>query len=261
LPVVAVYSTFLQRAYDQTLHDICLQNLQVVFAVDRAGIVGEDGPTHSGIYDLSFLRHLPHLVIMAPKDENELRHMLKTAVCHPGPVALRYPRGRGLGVAWDPQLKRLEIGKGEVLREGKDLLLLGLGSMVSPCLEAAKRLEEEEGIRATVINARFLKPLDLTLIGGAVRETGKVLIVEENVLPGGFGSAVLEGLVDARIDLDGLRIERIGIPDAIICQGTMEGVRAKYGLCSDSIAARGKEMMKEPIPLPARRRSRRSGRD
>jgi len=256
LPVVAVYSTFLQRAYDQILHDICLQNLHVVFALDRAGIVGEDGPTHSGIYDLSFLRHLPHLVIMAPKDENELRHMLKAAICHPGPVAVRYPRGPGYGVSWDPELNPLKMGKGEVLQEGEDLLLLAIGSMVHPCLEAARRLQEEEGIRATVINARYLKPLDLTLIGGAVQRTGKLLIVEENVLPGGFGSAVLEGLVDGKIDLDGLQIERVGIPDTIICQGTMEGVRARYGLCAASIAARAKEMMQEAVSLRSRKLSK-----
>jgi 1-deoxy-D-xylulose-5-phosphate synthase len=254
LPVVAIYSTFLQRAYDQMLHDICLQGLHVVFALDRAGIVGEDGPTHCGIYDFSYLRHLPRMVIMAPKDENELRHMVKTAIGHCGPVAIRYPRGMGSGVTWDPELKCLEVGKAEVVEEGEDVLLLAIGSMVLPSLAAARILKEREGRGVAVINARFLKPLDMDLIEEMAKSTGKILIVEENVLPGGFGSAVLEGLADRGLSSKGLHIERMGIPDTVIGQGTMERVRAKYGLCAEAIAERLRQMAKDSAP-----RSLRSG--
>jgi len=243
IPVVAIYSTFLQRAYDQLLHDVCLQALHVVFALDRAGIVGEDGPTHSGIYDLSYLRHLPHLVVMAPKDENELRHMLKTAICYSGPIALRYPRGAGQGVAWDSELRCLEIGKGEVLEEGEDVALLAIGSMVYPCLAAARALREKEGIRAAVINARFLQPLDMELIEKMAKKVGKMVIAEENILSGGFGSAVLEGLVDRGSDLASLRIQRIGIPNVVIGHGPMDRIRARYGLTAEPIAQRVREML------------------
>jgi len=252
LPVVAIYSTFLQRAYDQLLHDICLQNLHVVFALDRAGIVGEDGPTHSGIYDLSYLRHLPHMVVAAPKDENELRHLLKTALCHSGPFTVRYPRGSGQGVKWDEEPKCLEIGKAEVLQEGREILLLAIGSMVHPSLQAARHLREKEGIEAAVVNARFLKPLDLCLIREMAQRTGKVLTVEENVLLGGFGSSVLEGLADSKADLAGLEIERMGLPDTVIAQGTMQGVRAKYGLCWEAIADHARRMIREHVPLKLR---------
>jgi 1-deoxy-D-xylulose-5-phosphate synthase len=242
----------LQRAYDQLLHDICLQNLHVVFALDRAGIVGEDGPTHSGIYDLSYLRHLPHMVVAAPKDENELRHLLKTALCHSGPFTVRYPRGPGQGVKWDEEPKCLEIGKAEVLQEGREILLLAIGSMVHPSLQAARHLREKEGIEAAVVNARFLKPLDLCLIREMAQRTGKVLTVEENVLLGGFGSSVLEGLADSKADLAGLEIERMGLPDTVIAQGTMQGVRAKYGLCWEAIADQARRMIREHVPLKLR---------
>jgi len=249
LPVVAIYSTFLQRAYDQLLHDICLQNLHVVFAVDRAGIVGSDGPTHSGIYDLSYLRHLPHMVVAAPKDENELRHLLKTAISHPGPFAIRYPRGPGRGVPADQELKCLEIGKAEVLEEGEDIVLLAIGSMVYPALQAAQCLREKEGIKAAVVNARFLKPLDLTLIEALAKKTGRMLTVEENVLPGGFGSAVLESLADLKVLPGGIQIERMGLPDAIIRQGKMQEVRARYGLSADSIATKALQMTRNRPPV------------
>jgi 1-deoxy-D-xylulose-5-phosphate synthase len=190
-PVVAIYSTFLQRAYDQVLGDVCLQKQPVVIALDRGGIVGEDGPTHHGLFDYSYLRHIPHLVVMVPKDEDELRHMMKTAVECPSPVVFRYPRGKGMGVEKSPVLQSIEIGKGEILREGEDILILAIGSTVYPSLNGAKKLEEA-GIRAAVINTRFLKPLDGDLICEWARKTGKVLTVEENVLQGGFGSAVLE---------------------------------------------------------------------
>ena len=181
-PVTVIYSTFLQRAYDQILHDICLQKLPVVFALDRAGIVGEDGETHQGLFDLSYLRHLPNLVLMAPKDENELRDMLFTAVEHPGPIALRYPRGRGQGVAFSSTLSKVPIGKAEVLRQGKDLLILALGACVYPALEAAKELDKQ-GFSATVVNVRFVKPLDESLILSLAAQHGRILTVEENVWP------------------------------------------------------------------------------
>jgi len=242
LPVVAIYSTFLQRAYDQLLHDICLQNLHVVFAVDRAGIVGQDGPTHSGIYDLSYLRHLPHMVVAAPKDEDELGHLLKTAISHSGPFAIRYPRGPGCGVPTARELRSLEIGRAEILEEGEDIVFLAIGSMVYPALQAAQRLREKEGIKASVVNARFLRPLDLNLIGELARRAGRMLTIEENVLSGGFGSAVLEGLLELKVPLQGIQIERMGLPDAIAHQGTMQEVRARYGLSADSIAEKALQM-------------------
>ena len=257
LPVVAIYSTFLQRAYDQLLHDICLQNLHVVFALDRAGIVGEDGPTHAGIYDLSYLRHLPHMVVGAPKDAEELGHLLKTAVCHTGPFAIRYPRGPVCGVATIGELRSLEIGKAEILREGEDIVLLAIGSMVYPALQAAERLREKEGIKAAVVNARFLKPLDSNLIEQLAKRVGKILTIEENVISGGFGSAVLERLADLNVPLEGIQIERMGLPDAITHQGTMQEVRARYGLSADSIAAKAVQMARNR-PLHRFRLDRRS---
>jgi 1-deoxy-D-xylulose-5-phosphate synthase len=226
-PVATIYSTFLQRAYDQILHDVCIQKLPVVFALDRAGVVGEDGETHQGLFDLSYLRHLPNLVLMAPKDENELRDMLFTAVEHPGPVALRYPRGRGQGVAFSSTLSKVPIGKAEVLREGQDLLILALGASVYPALEAAKELEKQ-GFSATVVNVRFVKPLDEPLILSLAAQHGRILTVEENVVAGGFGSAVLELLADR--DLFGLTVKRLGIPDIFVEHGTQAILRKKYEL-------------------------------
>ena len=237
-PVVAIYSTFLQRAYDQIQQDVCLQNLPVVFALDRGGVVGEDGPTHHGLFDFSYLRHLPNLIVMAPKDENELRHMVKTALQCPGPVAFRYPRGKGMGVEIDPVLRPLSVGKGELLREGSDVLIVAIGSTVVPSLRAADVLEEM-GIHPAVINARFLKPLDGDLIGGWAVRTGRVLTVEENVLQGGFGSAVLELLQEKGI-LD-VRVKRLGIPDCFVEHGPQALLRSKYGIDEEGIvnAARG----------------------
>jgi 1-deoxy-D-xylulose-5-phosphate synthase len=231
-PVVAIYSTFLQRAYDQVLHDVCLQNLPVVLALDRAGIVGEDGETHQGLFDLSYLRHLPNLVLMAPKDEDELRHMLYTAVAHTGPVALRYPRGRGVGVPFSSTLQKIPIGKAEVLREGEDLLIMALGPSVHPALEAADRLRER-GFSATVVNARFVKPLDENLILTLAARCGRILTVEENVVAGGFGSAVLELLADR--GLQGLTVKRLGIPDVFVEHGATDILRQKYGLDAPGI--------------------------
>jgi len=190
-PVVAIYSTFFQRAYDQIIHDVCIPELPVTLAIDRAGVVGADGPTHHGVFDLSFLRVIPNLVFMAPKDEEELRHLLYTAVHHPGPSALRYPRGSGEGVTLSSTYKRLEIGRGELLRKGSDILLLPVGNRVHPALRAAQGLQKL-GVDAAVINPRFIKPLDKELICDWAASTGKVITVEDNVRQGGFGSSILE---------------------------------------------------------------------
>ena len=231
-PVAAIYSTFLQRAYDQLVHDVCLQNLPVVFAMDRGGLVGEDGPTHHGVFDLAFLRHMPNMVLMAPKDENELQRMLKTALEHNGPIALRYPRGNGVGVALDEELRPLPLGKGEILREGDDLLLVAIGATVYPALEAAGRLAEE-GIEAAVLNARFVKPLDEELIARWARKTGRIITVEENVLQGGFGSAVLESFQQA--SYFPRAFVRLGLPDAFIPHGSQKELRRMYGIDAEGI--------------------------
>ncbi|GFO68334.1 1-deoxy-D-xylulose-5-phosphate synthase 1 [Geomonas limicola] len=233
-PVAAIYSTFTQRAYDQVFHDICLQKLPVVLALDRAGLVGDDGPTHHGAFDISYLRHLPELTVMAPKDENELQHMVKTAVYHDRPIALRYPRGAGYGVTLDQELKAIEIGKGELLENGSDVSIVALGSTVYPALEAADLLRER-GISASVVNARFVKPLDRELILAEAAKTGVLVTVEENALMGGFGSAVLELLSDE--GLTEVRVKRIGIPDAFIEQGSQAQLRADLGLDGAGIAA------------------------
>jgi 1-deoxy-D-xylulose-5-phosphate synthase len=248
-PVVAIYSTFLQRAYDQIQQDVCLQELPVVFALDRGGIVGEDGPTHQGLFDFSYLRHLPNLVVMAPKDEDELQHMLFTAVRFPGPIALRYPRGKGAGVKMETGLRAIEIGKAELLREGTDLLLLGIGSTVYPCLGAAERLQGL-GIRAAVINARFLKPLDGDLICYWAARTGKLLTVEENLLQGGFGSAVLELLQEKGL-LD-TKVKRLGIPDLFVEHGPQARLRSKYKIDEEGIVAVARTMSDDLRPVSLR---------
>ena len=233
-PVAAIYSTFTQRAYDQVFHDICLQKLPVTLALDRAGLVGDDGPTHHGAFDISFLRHLPELTVMAPKDENELQHMVKTAIYSGRPISLRYPRGAGFGAVMDTEPKQIEIGKGELLLDGGDLTLVGIGSTVYPALEAAALLKQK-GIFASVVNARFIKPLDSDLILSQARKTGCIITVEENALLGGFGSAVLELLSDA--GMNGVRVKRIGIPDSFIEQGSQSQLRADLGLDAAGIAA------------------------
>ncbi len=234
LPVVAIYSTFLQRAYDQLIHDVCLQQLPIVFALDRAGIVGEDGATHHGLFDLSYLRSIPGMVVMAPKDENELRHMMKTAVALGGPVAVRYPRGKGEGVPLDEELRVLDIGKGEVIREGNDAAIIAVGSTVYPSLEAANILAERD-IEVTVVNSRFVKPLDADLLCRTATETGRVVTVEENVLMGGFGSAVLE-LFQERGTIPA-RMTRIGVDDCYVEHGSQKELRKQQGLDAQSIAA------------------------
>ncbi len=232
IPVCAIYSTFLQRAYDQIIHDVALMDLHVVFAIDRGGIVGEDGPTHQGQFDLSYLRIIPNMVVMAPKDENELQHMLYTAVRHQGPVAVRYPRGAGVGVSLDWELKELPIGQGELLREGTDVLFLAIGNMVYPALKAAHLLEKE-GLSAAVVNARFVKPLDRELILNQARRIKKVVTVEENALQGGFGAAVLELLAQEGLNIP---VKMIGLPDKFIEHGAPDLLREKYGLTPEKIA-------------------------
>jgi 1-deoxy-D-xylulose-5-phosphate synthase len=241
-PVVAVYSTFLQRAYDQILHDVCLQQLPVVFAVDRAGIVGEDGSTHQGLFDCSYLRNLPGLIMMAPKDENELRHMLKTALACAAPVSIRYPRGKGLGVLLDGEAAVLPIGQGEVLHEGSDLAIAALGATVLPALAAARRLAEE-GIGVRVINARFIKPLDKELLLAAASATGKILTVEENVLAGGFGSALLE--LFAENGVAGVQVRRLGIRDQFVEHATQAELRAIHDIDEAGILAAARGMLRQ----------------
>ena len=239
-PVFAVYSTFLQRGYDQVFHDVCLQNLPVVFALDRAGVVGSDGPTHHGVFDLSYLRHLPNMTVMAPKDENELQHMLQTAIEHDGPMVVRYPRGIGYGVPLDQVFSALPIGRGEVIREGTDGVVLAVGTMVRPALLAAEMLAGED-LQLSVVNARFVKPLDRELILSLAAKTGVLVTVEENVLQGGFGTAVLELLEEE--GLDGVRVLRLGFPDTYIEQGEQAELRAMYGLDAAGIAKSIRELM------------------
>lgn len=239
-PVAAIYSTFAQRAYDQVFHDICLQKLPVTLALDRGGLVGDDGPTHHGVFDLSYLRHFPEMTVMAPKDENELQHMIKTAVYADRPMAVRYPRGAGYGALLDRDLRTLTIGNGEVLAEGTDLAIVAIGSTVYPSLEAARKLAEQ-GISATVINARFVKPLDRELIIDAADRTGALLTVEENALAGGFGSAVLELLEQE--GLTGVRVKRLGIPDRFIEHGSQAQLRKDLGLDADGILHAAKTLL------------------
>jgi len=216
-PVIAIYSTFMQRAYDQVVHDIVGMNLPVTFAMDRSGIVGEDGATHQGLFDIAYMRTLPNMVVMAPKDENELRHMLKTSIYHPGPSALRYPRGSGLGVAMDEEIKEIEIGKGEVIKDGKDLAIIAFGAMVDPSMKTAVMLEEK-GLSVAVINARFAKPIDKNLIMEYAKKTGCIVTTEEHSVQGGFGSAVLEALQDFDEHIP-LKTKCIGVPDIVVEHG------------------------------------------
>ncbi|WP_026787425.1 1-deoxy-D-xylulose-5-phosphate synthase [Planktothrix rubescens] len=238
-PVVAIYSTFLQRAYDQIIHDVCIQELPVFFCLDRAGIVGVDGPTHQGMYDISYLRCLPNLVIMAPKDEAELQRMLVTGIEHTnGPIAMRYPRGSGLGVPlMEEGWEALAIGKGEILRHGDDLLLMGYGSMVNMSMQVAEILSEH-GIEATVINPRFVKPLDVELIAPLAKQIGKVVTIEEGCLMGGFGSAVAEALLDNNVVVP---VKRFGVPDILVDHAEPNESFADLGLTSSQISEQIRE--------------------
>ncbi|MBN1483324.1 MAG: 1-deoxy-D-xylulose-5-phosphate synthase [Chloroflexia bacterium] len=235
-PVVAIYSTFLQRSYDQLIHDVALQELPVIFALDRAGIVGDDGATHNGVFDLAYLRHIPNLVVMAPKDECELQRMLWTALEIEGPVAIRYPRGSGRGLLLDREAMTLPLGMAEVLRKGAggELAILAIGSMVYPALGAAELLGAQ-GIEAAVINARFVKPLDKAMLYGLARNFQRIVTVEENALQGGFGSAVLE-FYERKMLLPDHQFLRIGIPDRFIHQGPQHRMRAELNLSAEGIA-------------------------
>jgi 1-deoxy-D-xylulose-5-phosphate synthase len=244
--VAAIYSTFLQRAYDQIVHDVCLQGLNVVFAMDRAGLVGDDGPTHHGAFDISYLRPLPNIVLMAPRDEAELANMLHTALLHDdGPVALRYPRGEAEGVPLPETALALEIGRGEVLREGERVALLGYGYGSSLALRAADVLAEAHGLEPTVADARFAKPLDTDLVERLAADHDVIVTVEENVLPGGFGAAVLEELAD-RDKLGSARILRLGLPDRFVTHGSPALLREEVGLTPEAVAERVAEAVLEP---------------
>ncbi|MEH1932986.1 MAG: 1-deoxy-D-xylulose-5-phosphate synthase [Nostoc sp.] len=235
-PIAVIYSTFLQRAYDQIIHDVCIQNLPVFFCLDRAGIVGADGPTHQGMYDIAYLRCIPNMVMMAPKDEAEMQSMIVTGVNHTsGPIAMRYPRGNGYGVplmeeGWEP----VEIGKGEILRSGDDVLIVAYGTMVYPGMQAAEILSEH-GIEATVINARFVKPLDTELILPLAKRIGRVITLEEGCIMGGFGSAIAEALLDADILVP---VKRFGVPDVLVDHAEPNESKTELGLTSHQIAER-----------------------
>lgn len=242
-PVAAIYSTFLQRAYDSVLHDICMQRLHVTLCLDRAGLVGDDGYTHHGVFDYAYLRSMPEMTIMAPKDENELRHMLKTAVDYDGPVSVRYPRGSGVGVEISEPMHSLPIGKAEVLREGKDVCLWAIGSMVQSALQAADKLAEQ-GISAGVVNMRFAKPLDEELLLEHAAQYGKIVTLEEGVLQGGVGSAVLETLNAAKM-LQKCQVLTLGIPDEFVLHGDKKLLFKDLGLDVETIAVKIAALVKE----------------
>src|SRR5258705_10114489 len=235
-PVCAIYSTFLQRCYDQLVHDVCIQNLDVKFCLDRGGIAGGDGQTHHGLLDIAYLRGVPNIVLMAPKDEGEMRDMLFTMVEHNGPAAMRYPRGSGIGAALDRVPELMEIGKGEILRDGGEIAIVAYGSMVHPSLAAAENLAKE-GLETTVVNARFVKPLDAPLLLALAQTKRLIVTVEEAYLAGGFGSAVLELLEENGLQ-DKVRVVRMGIPDRLITHGDPKLLLAKYGLDADGIYTR-----------------------
>ncbi len=228
-PFVAIYSTFLQRSYDQIVHDVCLQNLPVVFCLDRGGLVGEDGPTHHGVFDLSFLRHIPNITILVPGSEAELPDCMATALAHDGPVAIRYPRGAGYGVPLRPEARPFTIATGEILQQGEEIALVAVGSRVHPALEAARRLEQETGKRVTVFNARCVKPLPEAQLLELAASHRQLLLLEENTLVGGFSSGVLELLSDKGA-LQGLIVRRLGVPDTFVEQGSQKELRALLGI-------------------------------
>ncbi len=244
-PVVAVYSTFLQRAYDQVVHDVAHQKLPVVLALDRAGIVGADGETHQGAFDIAFLRHVPNMVIMAPRDENELRHMLATSIAYEGgPVAVRYPRGAGRDVSLDPELKTLPLGTGELLADGGDVAIVALGHPVHDAL-SARDILREAGVEAAVMDARYAKPLDARMILQLARRTRLMITVEEGTVQGGFGSAVLERLAGEMGSSEMPRFHMMGLPDRFIPHGDQGAQRVQYGLDGEGIAAKIRILLKD----------------
>jgi len=244
-PTVAIYSTFLQRGYDSILHDVCLQNLPVTFALDRGGLVGADGPTHHGVFDYSYLRHIPNLTFMVPRDERELRRAMATAQGHEGPFAYRYPRGVGSGLPLNDVPSPVPIGKGEKLRDGNDGVIFAIGTCAAPALQAAQMLADE-GLSLAVVDPRFLKPLDRDLLIAETTRTGLVITVEENVLQGGFGSAVMELLAQEEIFP---RIACIGLPDFFVEQGSQEQLQARYGLDAVGIAGRIRKVLGGARPV------------
>jgi 1-deoxy-D-xylulose-5-phosphate synthase len=247
-PITAIYSTFLQRGYDQIVHDVCIQNLPVTFAIDRGGVVGNDGETHQGVFDIAYLRAIPNITIMSPKDENELRHMLYTSVQLGTPAAVRYPRGNGLGVALDPELKKLPVGKGEVLRTGTGALIIGFGPIVNYALEAAATLSRDHGIECTVINARFAKPLDQELLAAELPKYDVVCTLEDHALAGGFGSAVIEFANDKNINLRG-SIKRFGVADLFVTHGSQAEQHKMNGYDAASIVDYIKAREAKPLQL------------
>ncbi len=253
-PVVAIYSTFLQRAYDQIVHDVCLQKLPVIFCLDRAGIVGEDGPTHHGMFDIAYLRNIPEITLMAPADENEMQHMLRTAIEINGPCAIRYPRGRAEGVEMDSELKALPVGKAQVVKKGSTLYLLALGNCVHPALAAAQLLDKI-GIDAGVVNMRFIKPIDSQLIIELASADLPLITIEEHALMGGFGSAVMECIEQA--GLHTTLLGRVGIPDKYVEQGTPAELRKIYGLDAQGIADTTEAFLRDHEILPPRAANKR----
>jgi 1-deoxy-D-xylulose-5-phosphate synthase len=239
-PVCAIYSTFLQRAFDQIVHDVCVQNLDVTFAIDRAGIVGADGATHQGLYDIAYLRTLPNMIVMAPRDENELRAMLRTAIEHPGPAAVRYPRGSATGVPIEEEIKTLKIGEAELLRDGSELAIIALGSTVPRVLDAAASLAED-GREVAVLNARFAKPLDEARICDLASRCRAVLVVEEHSAMGGFGDAVLSLLAER--GLADRPVHAIGARDEVIEHGSPAEVLADLGLDTAGIEASARRLL------------------
>jgi 1-deoxy-D-xylulose-5-phosphate synthase len=250
-PVCAIYSTFLQRAYDQIVHDVALQNLPVTFCMDRAGLSPNDGPTHHGLFDLSYLRCVPNTVIMQPKDEDELVDMLHTSLRHDGPAFIRYPRGAGVGTPLKDHPAEVPLGQAEVLREGSNIMIWALGSMVADALALAERFEREEGLSVGVVNARFVKPLDRTLLLSHAACIPLLVTMEDHVVSGGFGSAVLEALQEADCTVP---VERIGWPDRFVEHGSSVAVlRAAHGLAPDEIYARVKDrwVRRQGADIPA----------
>jgi 1-deoxy-D-xylulose-5-phosphate synthase len=245
-PVLAIYSTFLQRGYDQLIHDIARQQLNVILAVDRAGFVGADGETHQGVYDIAFMRCIPHMVVMMPKDENEFQHMLYTAYRHDGPIAVRFPRGTGLGVEMDAELKEIPMGQAEVMREGRDVALLAFGTMVPLAMQAADQLARE-GIRAKVVNARFAKPLDTQLLDQLHQDGMPIVTIEEGSAIGGFGSAVLEYYAEQ--EAHNASVKTLGVPDYFVEHGDVDNQRKEVGLTVENIASTAYAM----VPLQRRR--------
>ncbi|MGH2518080.1 MAG: transketolase C-terminal domain-containing protein, partial [Ktedonobacterales bacterium] len=253
-PVAAIYSTFMQRAFDQVIHDVCVQNLHVVFPMDRAGLVGEDGQTQHGVFDIGFMRMMPNMRVMAPKDENELRHMLYTALTLDGPVSLRYPRGAGVGVPLDGEFHALPVGKAEVLTpeaeiDSAEVAVLGFGNMVYPALEAVRELAAEEGIRAVAVNARWAKPLDEELILRLAKTTRTLVTVEDGMAAGGFGSAVGELL--HQHGLDDVRLRVIGLPDLFVEHGAAAILRELYCLSTGHIKDIVRELVRPGTHSPA----------